>query len=560
MLRSTWPLSFLRRSGTSGGVEIDYGFVSASTPQFGTASPFLVPYPAGIQSGDLLLLQMARYISTSSTTFTDPSGWTRIVDSLLNSSNAYNIVWAKFADGSESGSISVSYSGGGAPVINGACMTAWRGVSVATPYENIQSAQASRNTLRSEPISTSHANEIVLTLHGVINTASSITPEIGEDTTCYTGSTTSGNNLSLMASYKKFKGKGAVGFSIASIPSANSHGTVNMALIADSPQAYTGSTAVTVTIPAGRVASDLTDFVTMVNLANFPSAWWAAVQSNGGDIRAKTTGGTVIPHDLVYWDYANQKGWLAVKKTVTAATDTEFVVECIGGSSSILAANDANGQYAVWSGYEAVYFFNGNLNDRTTNARNLTVKVGSATYGDVWGGCGSALDTSGAAFQASIDNGITASAIYTMSATLVMDTNTTENQQAMTFCQTYGSSTNRSTLGNQNSGETFTTYSASDSWLDAGGLTVGSVSTRLAAVYNGSTDRKIYRQGILAGTDTTITSTSMDTLCIGGGSASGANWRGRIGFAYLRLEAMSADWLAAEALNLRSPQRFYDLA
>lgn len=290
--------------------------------------------------------------------------------------------------------------------------------------------------------------------------------------------------------------------------------------------------------------SSLTNFPYLIKLADLSPDFWNNVRSDGGDIRVYNGSNTDIPFHLVSFDYDARTGFLFAKQTIGTSGAT-FKLEVGYPARTALAANATYGTEAVWSDYQAVYFFNGDQLDATANSRDLTVKTGTAAYRTLLGL--PALDTRAAAFQSSVDNTITPSAIYTMACTVSLDEDNTDNQQAMTFCQTYGSASNRSTLGNVNSGEKWTTFSADDSFLSSTVVVNTGVPVRLACTYNGSTARQLFVNGNLEATDATIVTKTMDTLVIGGGSSSAANLRGRIAFAYLRLAILSSDWLAYEA-------------
>ena len=120
----------------------------------------------------------------------------------------------------------------------------------------------------------------------------------------------------------------------------------------------------TLTVPSGAVASDLTDFPVMVQLAHMPTSFWNNVKLNGGDIRVKTTGGTVIPHDLVRINYGEREGLLFFKASLATASDNDFLITCGDRSLSKLAVDDANGRNAVWSDYAVVWLFD-EMVDRT---------------------------------------------------------------------------------------------------------------------------------------------------------------------------------------------------
>jgi hypothetical protein len=121
----------------------------------------------------------------------------------------------------------------------------------------------------------------------------------------------------------------------------------------------------TIRVPSGTVASDLTNFPVMVRLSDMPARFWLSVQKNGGDIHVKTTGGTVIPHDLVRINCAKREGLLFFKaSSLAAASNDDFLITCGDRSLSKLAASDGNGRNAVWSDYAVVWCFD-EMVDRT---------------------------------------------------------------------------------------------------------------------------------------------------------------------------------------------------
>jgi hypothetical protein len=107
------------------------------------------------------------------------------------------------------------------------------------------------------------------------------------------------------------------------------------------------------TVPTTSVSADLTGFPVMVNLADMPARFWAAVNDSGGNIRARTADGVFnIPHDLTFFDVTRQIGRLFVKLNLSNSVDTEFTIVVLEESDSALSVSSSNGQYAVWSDYE----------------------------------------------------------------------------------------------------------------------------------------------------------------------------------------------------------------
>lgn len=118
------------------------------------------------------------------------------------------------------------------------------------------------------------------------------------------------------------------------------------------------------TVSSGTVGSDLTDFPMIIDLRDMPASFWTNVRFDGGDIRCKTTGGADLPTDVIYFNRDAQEGYVAVKQTIAAASNT--VVHLHYGDYSLqrLAPTDPNARNAVWSDYEVVFFLGDSLEDR----------------------------------------------------------------------------------------------------------------------------------------------------------------------------------------------------
>ena len=131
----------------------------------------------------------------------------------------------------------------------------------------------------------------------------------------------------------------------------------------------------TLTIPAGKVASTLTDFVTRVDLSHLPSTWWSDVTSGGGNIRVRSNGAD-LPVDVVTADTTARTGVAYFKATLTA-TGATFTVDAVPGATKP-AATDPIGRNAAWSGHAAVFDFAANENlDRTGSAITLSLQGGA---------------------------------------------------------------------------------------------------------------------------------------------------------------------------------------
>lgn len=127
-------------------------------------------------------------------------------------------------------------------------------------------------------------------------------------------------------------------------------------------------------IPSGTVNSNLTNFPVVVKLSHMRMDFWNSsnIRSDGGNIRVKTTGGTVIPHDLVRFDFIAQDGILIfLAASVLAASDNNWHIVLESLATEKLGVGDANGRNAVWAAYEAVYMYGETGGDDRTGNNSM---------------------------------------------------------------------------------------------------------------------------------------------------------------------------------------------
>lgn len=118
------------------------------------------------------------------------------------------------------------------------------------------------------------------------------------------------------------------------------------------------STEFTVTIATGTVASDLTNFVFPIHLADLPDSFWASARSDGGNVRVYAADGvTMIPHDMAFIDSTLKVGLLFARHTVLAASNTVVKVKLLTPDQTKLSASDTNGRNAVWADYQVAVVF-----------------------------------------------------------------------------------------------------------------------------------------------------------------------------------------------------------
>lgn len=321
---------------------------------------------------------------------------------------------------------------------------------------------------------------------------------------------------------------------------------------------------VDVTIAAGHVASDLTDFPVMISLADFPAGFWSHVTSDGRDIRATTTAGVSLPCDLARWDYAGHTGTIWVKKTVATASSTVIRVTYGDSALSAPSVGSTYGRNAVWSDYKGVFL----LGDTTVTDRtgigdaSTATSAGPVTYASTMpltGGGSAASDVNGISHV--IASGRGSSTTWTMAVTFSHTTiGTVFNRSCASY---YGNDSTRATIAYRQSSATLGVWDYINSWLFPSSSIVPTLTQayRVHAVYNGTTDRKLYVDGTqrnsASGAISAVGSSLNQLWLLNGESSNSEGMNGKVGFAYIRHSVLSADWIAAEYSNLNAPTSFY---
>lgn len=311
----------------------------------------------------------------------------------------------------------------------------------------------------------------------------------------------------------------------------------------------------TVTIASGKVASDLTNFVVLINLHDMPAGFWSAVKSDGGDIRAYDNTDTLIPHVVYNFATGTTSGILMVKRSVATASSTVIKVRCGNASLSALAVGNANGRNAVWSDYDIVVGFDGTNTDQTGTTRTVT---GTSTTATVNTGFLKFADTdSGKKWVTLADR-----TVYTFGASYYLTSAISHNNGLVEYSNGNG---DRQNLAARNVGPpaAIGLWNNDDLWLQptSTGATASTLY-RATGVLNNTTNRKLYLNGALLGTDTGATAHPINgpNFILGASTGAGEAANAEIGYAYLRNGNLTADWLAGEYANWHSPSTFYSVA
>lgn len=143
-----------------------------------------------------------------------------------------------------------------------------------------------------------------------------------------------------------------------------------------------GNTIFGVTIAAGKVSADLTDFPVMVDLSLMPASFWSGVNKYGGNIRAyASAGGVEYPLDISSFHHNAQDGTLWVKvPLITAAGGASFILELGPPEQQRAPRSGTFGSAAVWSDYHSVFLGGENTDDRASTSRVIPVQGDGATF------------------------------------------------------------------------------------------------------------------------------------------------------------------------------------
>lgn len=323
----------------------------------------------------------------------------------------------------------------------------------------------------------------------------------------------------------------------------------------------------TLTIAAGEVTADLTDFPVRVALRDMPAGFWAAVAADGSDIQVFDSGLAQLPRDLVNFDNTNDTGDLFFKApSLLTASDNVFYI-CAGSGAAAPAVGDTYGRNAVWSSYfRAFAFAGGSLVDRTGSGVSATL-VGNAVMTQPNSGTPdyyqhrqyvlSTRDGAGQQQQANIAVAYAGSWVVGIIAGHSFLGN---NQEFSTYG--LGADQNRESFGTR-SDNTFYMNNQSE-----GLVTVAAPNSTWyerhfnAQSRNGTTNRKFWHDGVVKITDTTTVQYPPD------GSAtvwtlSGVNGdylKGLFDVAYMRHADPTSEWMAAEYASWFVPANFYSVA
>lgn len=328
-----------------------------------------------------------------------------------------------------------------------------------------------------------------------------------------------------------------------------------------------GALLAEIVVPSTSVSAALTNFVVTLRLSSMPPLFWSTVKSDGGDIRIYNSSMELIPFDVAWIDTGTEDGVVFFKASLSNVTDNQFFIEW-RVDRDLLAVGDTNGRNAVWSDYECVYLLRNDLVDRTGN-HDLSLAAGTSTFdstafGNIGAGGGWVTDGNDR-LHATITGGTDST--FTLAATGKVTL--PSGGVNYTFCARnagFGSGASfphRHTIGARDSSGTWSNWDQRNTWNDGTTPVVSNVAVRLHGVWNGTTHKKLYVNGSQDAEDTTVTAITgpAEDFYVGsGGAGTDGQLNGAVSFVYLRMEALSAAWIAAEYLNLNAPGSFYSVS
>lgn len=315
-------------------------------------------------------------------------------------------------------------------------------------------------------------------------------------------------------------------------------------------------TVATLTIPAAAVGSDLTGFPVLVDLADMPAGFWAAVASDGSDIRLTDSDGNGLPLDVVAIDTGTETGKLFFRADLLTAASNIFYVQA-GSGASAPAPSDPLGRNAVYSaaGYLRFFAFAGaSVVDRCGSGDDLTL-AGGATL------TGGRLDTEASGAYAVCD-APDAPTNWIMGAILT-EGDPTSNQSILRYQN--ASDNNRSVLLYRSllgGGPCYALFNDTDGDANSRTGNIGSPIDRtfIAGYQTGATQRGIYWNGSLEDTDTTSGLPNTSPLFLKLSFESGDGLKGKYELAYLRDATPTTAWMAAEYESWFAPATFYSVS
>jgi hypothetical protein len=306
-------------------------------------------------------------------------------------------------------------------------------------------------------------------------------------------------------------------------------------------------------IPQVSPDTTLTDFTHFLDLSLMDATWWATVAVDGRDIRVSTTANVEVPVDLVYFNYADQEGFLTFKKTQTT-TPVALRVWC--GNPEITPPDEDNefGQYNAYDDNWRAFYPDGALVDRTQYQNTRTVIGGTAgTIPDGPIGGAPATDYNNSivfgdeAFIA--DNSLEANLTWTIITAAKKTAATTSGGQKILMALYDGSGlTGFHSLDYSTGGTTFSVTARTSGTSGDTNSTISAAGTvtawnHYAGVWDGLTSRLAHRNGVAG----TLSTTSNSVTLVKSRAPMFDNYAGQMALSQIHDIARTTAWVEYQA-------------
>lgn len=228
------------------------------------------------------------------------------------------------------------------------------------------------------------------------------------------------------------------------------NGSVSMDLTIRRPASLTPGEIATFTIAAGEVASDLTGFVTRLDLHDIVNTgWWDALSGEAdqaGCLRAYL-GPDELPIDVTRVNAGALTGEVFVRSNILAAVNNRIELKVVAFATAY-ATTDPLGRNAVWDDYEAALVASADF------ANGLTVPVdrtGNTSPAFGTGGTPPTLSADGVTFGATASRGLVVPGValgtaFTMACRAKQNVNDATHRALMSYGANSTDDTKRATL------------------------------------------------------------------------------------------------------------------
>ncbi len=157
------------------------------------------------------------------------------------------------------------------------------------------------------------------------------------------------------------------------------------------------------------------------------------------------------------------------------------------------------------------------------------------------------------------------STVWSMGASVLWTETLGDLQQAFLTMANGSSNTQYATVTYDDGPDLLGLYNSTDVWLYSDINSAYKDQFRVAAQHDGTTQRKLFYNGILKATDNTISArpsgsgTNMDFVINAATSANGSNGEAYYQFAWARNDYVSEAWMAADAAFMNDPASIYTI-